>query len=62
MYFCVNEFEVGVIDSIISGNKQQKVHLSIQDTAISCNKTALPRTALPRGPVRATYHGSSITS
>ena len=26
MYFCVNEFEVGVNDSIFSGNEQQKVH------------------------------------
>ena len=25
MYFCVNEFEVTVNDSIFSGNKQQKV-------------------------------------
>ena len=25
MYFCVNEFEVGVNDSIFSGNEQQKV-------------------------------------
>ena len=29
MYFCVNEFEVGVIDSIFSGNEQQKVYLRI---------------------------------
>ena len=27
MYFCVNEFEVGVNDSIFSGNEQQKVYL-----------------------------------
>ena len=27
MYFCANEFEVGVNDSIFSGNKQQKVYL-----------------------------------
>ena len=26
MYFCVNEFEVGVNDTIFSGNKQQKVY------------------------------------
>ena len=26
MYFCVNEFEVGVNDSIFSGNEQQKVY------------------------------------
>ena len=25
MYFCVNEFEVGVNDSIFSGNEQQKM-------------------------------------
>ena len=25
MYFCVNELEVGVNDSIFSGNKKQKV-------------------------------------
>ena len=28
MYFCVNEFEVGVNDSIFCGNKQQKVYYS----------------------------------
>ena len=27
MYFCVNEFEVGVNDSILPGNEQQKVYL-----------------------------------
>ena len=27
MYFCDNEFEVGVNDSIFSGNEQQKVYL-----------------------------------
>ena len=26
MYFCVNEFEVGVNDSIFSGNEQQKAY------------------------------------
>ena len=26
MYFCVNGFEVGVNDSIFSGNEQQKVY------------------------------------
>ena len=25
MYFCVNEFEIGVNDSIFSGNEQRKV-------------------------------------
>ena len=25
MYFCINQFEVGVNDSIFSGNEQQKV-------------------------------------
>ena len=30
MYFCVNEFEVGVNDSIFSGNEQQKVYLIIR--------------------------------
>ena len=25
IYFCVNEFEVGINDSIFSGNEQQKV-------------------------------------
>ena len=25
MYFCINEFDVGVNDSIFSGNEQQKV-------------------------------------
>ena len=28
MYFCVNEFQVGVNDSIFSGNEQQKVRCS----------------------------------
>ena len=27
MYFCVNEFEVGVNDSIFSDNEQQKVDI-----------------------------------
>ena len=27
MYFCVNEFEIDVNDSIFSGNEQQKVSL-----------------------------------
>ena len=27
MYFCINEFEFGVNDSIFSGNEQQKVYL-----------------------------------
>ena len=26
MYFCVNEFEVGVNDSILSGDEQQKMY------------------------------------
>ena len=26
MYFCVNEFEVGVNDSILSSNEQQNVY------------------------------------
>ena len=26
MYFCINEFEVGVNDSIFSGDEQQKVY------------------------------------
>ena len=29
MYFCVNEFVVGVNDSIFSGNEQQKVYIDI---------------------------------
>ena len=29
MYFCVNEFEVGVNNSIFSGNEQQKVYIYI---------------------------------
>ena len=29
MYFCVHEFEVGVNDSIFSGNEQQKTYLFI---------------------------------
>ena len=28
MYFCANEFEVGVNDSIFSGNEQQKVYIA----------------------------------
>ena len=30
MYFCVNEFEVGVNDRIFSGNEQQKVYYTSQ--------------------------------
>ena len=30
MYFCVDEFEVGVNDSIFSGNEQQKVYYSLE--------------------------------
>ena len=26
MYFCVNEFDVGINDNIFSGNEQQKVY------------------------------------
>ena len=33
MYFCVNEFEVGVNDSIFSGNEQQKVYLNMVTTS-----------------------------
>ena len=29
MYFCINEFEVGVNDSICSGNEQQKVYYTL---------------------------------
>ena len=29
MYLCVNEFEVGVNDSIFSGNEQQKSYYTI---------------------------------
>ena len=29
MYFCVNNFEVGVNDSLLSGNQQQKVQLKV---------------------------------
>ena len=29
MYFCVNEFEVGVNDSIFSGNEQHEVSLQL---------------------------------
>ena len=29
MYFCVNEFEVGVNDSIFSDNEQQKVYYQL---------------------------------
>ena len=28
MYFCINEFEVGIHNSIISGNEQQKVYVN----------------------------------
>ena len=30
MYFCVNEFEVGVNDSIFSGNERQKVYVQMR--------------------------------
>ena len=29
MYFCINEFEVGINNCIFSSNKQQKVYLSV---------------------------------
>ena len=29
MYFCVSEFEVGVNDSIFSGDEQQKVYMNL---------------------------------
>ena len=35
MYFCVNEFEVGVNDSIFSGDEQQKVNKQLIDLACS---------------------------
>ena len=28
MYFCVNEFDIGVNDSIFSGDEQQKVYFN----------------------------------
>ena len=31
MYFCVNEFEVGVHDSIFFGNNQQKVYYATDE-------------------------------
>ena len=34
MYFCVNEFEVGVNDSIFSSNEQQKVQFAPDPVAI----------------------------
>ena len=35
MYFCTNEFETGVNDSIVSGNEQQKVYLSLRRSRIN---------------------------
>ena len=32
MYFCVNKFEVGINDSIFSGNEQQKVYVTTTTT------------------------------
>ena len=29
VYFCLNEFEVGVNDSIVFGNEQQKVYIKV---------------------------------
>ena len=29
MYFCINDFEVGVNDSIFFGNEQQKVYMRV---------------------------------
>ena len=34
MYFYVNEFEIGVNDSISSGNEQQKVYYTIKFTKL----------------------------
>ena len=30
MYFCVDEFELGVNDSIFSGNEHQKVYMNAE--------------------------------
>ena len=40
MYFCVNEFEVGVNESIIFGNEQQKMYFAI--ISFSC-KHCIPK-------------------
>ena len=40
MYFSVNEFEVGVNDSVFSGNEQQKVYKSTL-SRIPCAKFAI---------------------
>ena len=34
MYFCVNEFEVSVNDSMFSGNEQQKVYFANKSSSI----------------------------
>ena len=45
MYFRVNEFEVGVIDSIFSGNEQQKVYPYQMLYMNSSKKLVAPGTA-----------------
>ena len=41
MYFCINEFEVGVNDSTFSGNEQQKVHFPSKDWKNQVKSSAL---------------------
>ena len=41
MHFCVNEFEVGVNESIFSGNEHQKVYYSYMAVAASGPNTEI---------------------
>ena len=35
MYFCVNEFEVGITDSIFSGNEQEVMNRRLKFVVLS---------------------------
>ena len=45
MYFCVNEFDVVVNDSIFSGNEQQKVYYRLGIIKFQLGKTFLLKNA-----------------
>ena len=51
MYFCINEFEFGVNDSIFSGNEQQKVYnqqtgFFYRDNPLNtCTSVSIPATS-----------------
>ena len=40
IYFCINDFEVKINDSIFSGNEQQKVYDTFKQSLLSYEATA----------------------